>query len=290
MKKILTVISFVAICLLLIFSKEISQITTNVIVNFYICVLPLLAPTILLNNIFINTGGIYNLLNTTNLKPTTKHNINKYFLIILGIISGTPSLASMLNEEVGQNLTKQEVQNILNCFTMPSLPFLIALINSCNWNNIVKTFIIVIPLSIQIIAFIINDQHNKVSLYNCPKESKDNSIISKAILSTAKTIVLMSGSIILFSLMALPFNYLTESVSLLLKGLCEFSYPLSLLMSTYSLVNLFSVITIISFGSLSLLLQVKLIVPSLSFGNLIKKRLLITACSILVTSAIIFFL
>ncbi|MCH5179768.1 MAG: hypothetical protein J1F32_00940 [Erysipelotrichales bacterium] len=290
MKKAISLIIFIAICLLLIFSKQISQITTDVIVNFYIKVLPLLAPTILLNYIFIYSGGISNIIYDVKLKDATKHKINKYSLIVLGLISGTPSLASMINEELDKSLTKKEVQNILNCFTVPSLPFLIALINSCSFNNISKILVIAIPFSIQFILFFINDQKIKSDhiSFNAPK---NENIISKAILSTARTIVLMSGSIILFSLVSYPFElFLKGNVLMLIKGLMEFSYPLSYLFSTYSIENLSFIIAIISFSSVSLLVQVKLIAPKVSFKEILKKRLIITALSLLLTTFVIFFL
>ena len=290
MKKLISLIIFIAICLLLICSKRISQITTDVITNFYIRVLPLLAPTILLNYIFIYSGGVNNIIYDLKLNNVTKHKINKYALIALGLISGTPSLASMLNEELNKNLSKQEVQNILNCFTIPSLPFLIALINNCSWNIITKILIILIPLLVQFIIFFIDDYKIKNDEIKPIVQNNEN-IISKAIISTARTIILMSGAIILFSLISYPFDlFLKGNVLMLIKGLFEFSYPLSYLFSTYSIENLFFIIAIISFSSVSLLVQVKLIVPKISLKAIIKKRLIIATSSILLTTIMIFFL
>ena len=290
MKKAISLIVFIAICLLLIFSQQISQITTDVITNFYIKVLPLLAPTILLNYIFIYSGGINNIIYDLKLKDATKHKINKYALIVLGLISGTPSLASMLNEEIDHTLSKDEVQNILNCFTVPSLPFLLALINSCGWNIAMKILVIAIPFCIQFIMFFICDYKIKNSDTKLIVKSETN-IISKAIISTTKTIILMSGSIILFSLISYPLSlFLSGSILILAKGIFEFSYPLSYLFSSYSRENLFFIIGIISFSSISLLTQVKLLVPKISLKDIIKKRLIITASSILITLILIFFL
>ena len=284
MKKAISLITFLAICLLLIFSKQISKVTTEVIVNFYIKVLPLLAPTILLNNIFIYSGGIYNIIYDTNLNDDTKHKINKYSIIILGLISGTPSLASMLNEELNKSLSKDEVQNILNCFTIPSLPFLIALVNSCTWSTTTKILVILIPFSVQFILFLFFDYKTKKSVKNNITNQSNENIISKAIISTARTIVLMSGAIILFSLVSYPFGlFLKGNTLMLIRGLFEFSYPLSSLFSNYSIQNFFFIIIIISFSSISLLVQVKLIVPNISLKEIVKKRLIITASSISIT-------
>ena len=281
MKKAIALVTFFSICLLLIFSKQISKITTDVIINFYMKVLPLLAPTMLLNYIFIYSGGMSSLIYDLKLKPITKHKINKYALIILGIISGTPSLASMLNEEIDKSLTKDEVQNILNCFTMPSLPFLIALINGCDWNTTAKIIVIIIPFTIQFIVYFITSYKSKCNYSEINISCKKN-IISNAILSTAKTIVLMSGSIIFFSLMSYPFNlFFKGNVLMLVKGLFEFSYPLNYFFSTYSSENIFYIIIIVSFSSVSLLAQVKLIVPNISLKEILKKRLIITAFSLI---------
>ncbi|MCH5172423.1 MAG: hypothetical protein J1F31_06325 [Erysipelotrichales bacterium] len=196
----------------------------------------------------------------------------------------------MLNEEIDHTLSKDEVQNILNCFTVPSLPFLLALINSCGWNIAMKILVIAIPFCIQFIMFFICDYKIKNSDTKLIVKSETN-IISKAIISTTKTIILMSGSIILFSLISYPLSlFLSGSILILAKGIFEFSYPLSYLFSSYSRENLFFIIGIISFSSISLLTQVKLLVPKISLKDIIKKRLIITASSILITLILIFFL
>lgn len=289
MKKFITLFSFFIICLLLSFSRYISKITTNVIINFYLNVLPLLAPTIIFNNIFIYSGGVPSLLEKSNLSNKAKHNINKFTLIFLGLVSGTPALASMINTECTNTLSKKEAQNILNCFTSPSLPFLFALLNSTAISFYLKILIIALPLIIEFIVFIINDKNNEI-LYNPIYNNKDN-IISKSITSSAHTIVLMSGSIIIFAIISAPLKLLFyDNLLYLLQGLIEFSYPLHILLTnTHPIQVIFSII-IISFSSLSLITQVKLISPLISLKKLIKKRLIITAIVTLICVILISFL
>ena len=291
MKKLIQYALLFSIITLLLFSSESSNITINVITVFVLKILPMLAPVMILNNLFIYSGGSFSLLSKCNFNIKVKHRIAILIDVFLGILSGTPVLANMVNEDQNQTIDKEESQEILNNFTAPSLPFLIALAKISNWPLHIRYFVIFIPLSIEILIFSHFIFKHDCSLFKVNNENQGNeNIVAKSILTTCKTLVLMLGSIILFSLFLIPLNVLKGEIKLFIQGIIEFSYPLSLLFSKDYINNYFYVITIISFASLSLILQVKLITPKIKAKKIIKRRLLITALSNIILFILISFL
>lgn len=281
MKKVQLLIILFTICLLLIFSKNVSLITTNVMQNFIINIIPTLAPIMILVNIFTYSGGFLALFNSNNLSPKTKHLINTLGLIVIGVLSGTPALANILKEEKNKSLSKEESDLIMSSFVMPSFPFLLAITINSDWVTN-KKILLFIPLIINIFLFLLSYKKEFLNYKVSKQNNTIDNIMSKAIITTTKSLILMLGSIVLFSLLGefiaykcpLPYN-------LLLHGLIEFSYPLNILLKSNILINLYFAVLIIAFSSLSLIIQVKLLYKDISIIEVIKKRLIVTALSIL---------
>lgn len=281
MKKVQLLIILFTICLLLIFSKNVSLITTNVMQNFIINIIPTLAPIMILINIFTYSGGFLALFNSNSLSPKTKHLINTLGLIVIGVLSGTPALANILKEEKGKSLSKKESDLIMSSFVMPSFPFLLAIAINSDW-VITKKILLFVPLIINIFLFLLSYKKEFLNYEVLKQNTNIDNIMSKAIITTAQSLILMLGSIILFSLLGefiaykcpLPYN-------LLLHGLIEFSYPLNILLKSNILINLYFAVLVIAFSSLSLIIQVKLLYKDISITEVIKKRLIVTALSIL---------
>lgn len=281
MKKVQLLIILSTICLLLIFSKNVSLITTNVMQNFIINIIPTLVPIMILINIFTYSGGFLALFNSNNLSPKTKHLINTLGLIVIGVLSGTPALANILKEEKGKSLSKKESDLIMSSFVMPSFPFLLAIAINSDW-VINKKILLFVPLIINIFLFLLSYKKEFLNYEVLKQNTNIDNIMSKAIITTTQSLILMLGSIILFSLLGefiaykcpLPYN-------LLLHGLIEFSYPLNILLKSNILINLYFAVPIIAFSSLSLIIQVKLLYKDISIIEVIKKRLIVTALSIL---------
>lgn len=281
MKKVQLLIILFTICLLLIFSKNVSLITTNVMQNFIINIIPTLAPIMILINIFTYSGGFLALFNSNKLSPKTKHLINTLGLIVIGVLSGTPALANILKEEKGKSLSKKESDLIMSSFVMPSFPFLLAIAINSDW-VINKKILLFVPLIINIFLFLLSYKKEFLNYEVLKQNTNIDNIMSKAIITTTQSLILMLGSIILFSLLGefiaykcpLPYN-------LLLHGLIEFSYPLNILLKSNILINLYFAVLVIAFSSLSLIIQVKLLYKDISITEVIKKRLIVTALSIL---------
>lgn len=281
MKKVQLLIILFTICLLLIFSKNVSLITTNVMQNFIINIIPTLAPIMILINIFTYSGGFLALFNSNSLSPKTKHLINTLGIIVIGVLSGTPALANILKEEKGKSLSKEESDLIMSSFVMPSFPFLLAIaINSDSVIN--KKILLFVPLIINIFLFLLSYKKEFLNYEILKQNTNIDNIMSKAIITTAQSLILMLGSIILFSLLGEFISYKCPSpYKYLLHGLIEFSYPLNILLKSNILINLYFAVLIIAFSSLSLIIQVKLLYKDISITEVIKKRLIVTALSIL---------
>lgn len=282
MKKITTLFFCIILIFVLILSSDTKEITTNAIVPFVIMVLPTLAPALLLNNLISYSGGFLSLLNSKE-KNNKVYNINIAFLIISGLISGTPALASSIDYEINKSISKEDGELILECFSFPSLPFIIALINISPWPKIKLLLTIFIPYLLAIIYFLLKyPKINHLKEFNFNQNNERN-IFSKAILKTFKSIILMTGSILFFSLFLIilikliPFSYIFY-----IQGILEFSYPLTYLFNNYSVLNQVISTFIFAFSSISLLMQIQLLVKDISIAKITKKRLELAVISTLI--------
>lgn len=281
MKKVQLLIILFTICLLLIFSKNVSLITTNVMQNFIINIIPTLAPIMILVNIFTYSGGFLALFNSNKLSSQAKHLINTLGIIVIGVLSGTPALANILKEEKNKSFSKEENDLIMSSFVMPSFPFLLAMAINSDW-VINKKILLFVPLIINIFLFLLSYKKEFLNYEVLKQNTNIDNIMSKAIITTAQSLILMLGTIALFSLLGEFISYKCPSpYKFLLHGLIEFSYPLNILLKSNILINLYFAVLIIAFSSLSLIIQVKLLYKDISIIEVIKKRLIVTALSIL---------
>lgn len=281
MKKVQLLIILFTICLLLIFSKNVSLITTNVMQNFIINIIPTLAPIMILVNIFTYSGGFLALFNSNKLSSQAKHLINTLGIIVIGVLSGTPALANILKEEKNKSFSKEENDLIMSSFVMPSFPFLLAIAINSDW-VINKKILLFVPLIINIFLFLLSYKKEFLNYEVLKQNTNIDNIMSKAIITTAQSLILMLGAIVLFSLLGEFISYKCPSpYKFLLYGLIEFSYPLNILLKSNILINLYFAVLIIAFSSLSLIIQVKLLYKDISIIEVIKKRLIVTALSIL---------
>lgn len=281
MKKVQLLIILFTICLLLFFSKNVSLITTNVMQNFIINIIPTLAPIMILVNIFTYSGGFLALFNSNKLSSQAKHLINTLGIIVIGVLSGAPALANILKEEKNKSFSKEENDLIMSSFVMPSFPFLLAIAINSDW-VINKKILLFVPLIINIFLFLLSYKKEFLNYEVLKQNTNIDNIMSKAIITTAQSLILMLGTIALFSLLGEFISYKCPSpYKFLLHGLIEFSYPLNILLKSNILINLYFAVLIIAFSSLSLIIQVKLLYKDISIIEVIKKRLIVTALSIL---------
>lgn len=278
MKKITTLFFCIILIFVLILSNDTKEATISAIVPFVITVLPTLAPALLLNNLISYNGGFLSLFN--NQKKNRKvYNLNVSFIIISGLISGTPALASSIEHEINKSISQNDAELILECFSFPSLPFIIALINISSWPKKELLLTISIPYILAILYFLLKYRKaNHLEDFNFNTSNEQN-IFSKAILKTFKSIILMTGSILFFSLFLIVLSkFISVPYIFYIQGILEFSYPLTYLFNNYSILNQIVSTFIFSFSSISLLMQIHLLV-NIDIIRIIKKRLLLAVIS-----------
>lgn len=278
MKKIATLFFCTILIFVLILAKDTKEITISAIVPFAITVLPNLAPALLLNNLISYNGGFLSLFNNPK-KNRKVYNLNIVFIIISGLISGTPALASSIDYEINKSISQEDGELILECFSFPSLPFIIALINISSWPKKELFFTILIPYILAILYFLLKYRKiNHLEDFNF-NTSNEKNIFSKAILKTFKNIILMTGSILFFSLFLIILSkFIATPYIFYIQGILEFSYPLTYLFNNFSVLNQIVSTFIFSFSSISLLMQIHLLV-NIDIIKIIKKRLLLAVIS-----------
>lgn len=278
MKKIATLFFCTILIFVLILAKDTKEITISAIVPFVIMVLPTLAPALLLNNLISYNGGFLSLFNNPK-KNRKVYNLNIVFIIISGLISGTPALASSIDYEINKSISQEDGELILECFSFPSLPFIIALINISSWPKKELFLSILIPYILAILYFLLKYRKiNHLEDFNF-NTSNEKNIFSKAILKTFKNIILMTGSILFFSLFLIILSkFIATPYIFYIQGILEFSYPLTYLFNNFSVLNQIVSTFIFSFSSISLLMQIHLLV-NIDIIKIIKKRLLLAVIS-----------
>lgn len=278
MKKIATLFFCTILIFVLILAKDTKEITISAIVPFVIMVLPTLAPALLLNNLISYNGGFLSLFNNPK-KNRKVYSLNIVFIIISGLISGTPALASSIDYEINKSISQEDGELILECFSFPSLPFIIALINISSWPKKELFLTILIPYILAILYFLLKYRkinHLEDFSFNT---SNEKNIFSKAILKTFKNIILMTGSILFFSLFLIILSkFIATPYIFYIQGILEFSYPLTYLFNNFSVLNQIVSTFIFSFSSISLLMQIHLLV-NIDIIKIIKKRLLLAVIS-----------
>ena len=129
MKTLKKLFPFVFLLILIIFSSISSLVFIKVqalFETFFFSLIPLLAPTILFDCLFVNSGGLDTLCELCNHKSNL---FLKIIIIIIGIIGGSASLAFYINHLIKRKiLSIKEGQLILNYFFLPSLPFVINIV------------------------------------------------------------------------------------------------------------------------------------------------------------------
>lgn len=275
---------FYLLCLLLViyFSRAFSFISQEVLHNFLFSILPSLAPSMLFDYLFLHSGGLHYLYQFFKKKRKNAHSIYRNLLVVLGLFSGTPTLASYVEESIQNGFfSKEEGEMILSCYLLPSFPFIFAVL--LPYLNLKRKVILLLLLYLpSTITYIL-----KGKKYQGNKEEKftiqnNENYVSKAIFSTAKTCLLLLGSMLLFSF---PFLLLNKIPHLLWRygsyGLFEFTSSTLYLAKNISTLSFVLLLIILSFSSLSVYTQVYLLAPSLSIGKIIKKRLLFTGVNLL---------
>lgn len=261
-------------------------INTSIIssINLWVTkVFPSLFPMILINNILIDYNFPYYII------KLFKNNGLKYYVMILSLLSGSPSNAIIIKELYQNKSINENDANKLLTYTFFSNPiFLVTMLSLLFEINIVWKIIIISYLSNFIISFIF-----KINPINLKSLKNKKHSISNSITKTMSTLIMILGTIVFYILLSIfiitlfKFNSIN---SVFIKGFLELTQGLNSLQNIN--INLFLkeliAITFISFGGLSIHAQIKSILSdtNLSYKYFLYGRLL----SIIISVVLLIFI
>ncbi|MBQ3021113.1 MAG: hypothetical protein IJD92_02670 [Bacilli bacterium] len=230
----------------------------------------------IISSLIIESKLIYNLCNILGKTFSKIFKTSKYgiFVFLLSLISGSPSNAKYIKDLKDNNLITKEEGNKLLIFTTNYNPLLIISLLNLYLNKQTSYKILLIIVLSNIIVGIIN-RNEKIKILN-NKNINKNIDISNIIKNTMDTLLMILGTLIFFNLIIniLPtFNPLLKNI---INGLLEITTALSSLKYiniNYTLKVLLSLVYL-SFGGLSIHIQIKSIFTDTNYKLFFKSRLL----------------
>lgn len=267
MKKLLYLfLLFIIICLLLFNSFEIMKAVNF---SFGICInnlFPSLIPFMLLSNILIQYNFIDELSSICNKLMTKVFKINKNcsFVLIMSILSGTPSNAKYLKDLYNNQLiTINDIKKCLNFCHFTNPIFILGTIGLTFLNN--KKIGLVILISHYLSALILglfNKKETLNHLENKRKKEKKNFIIilNNSIINTSNTLLLILGIITTCIIVTTIINkvFIINKNYKFIYGLIEITQGLKYLSLSNFSIELKTILSsfLISFGGLCIHAQV----------------------------------
>lgn len=289
-KKWLPIGFLVALIAVIIWSEQVTAHSYIVIATFCLRMLPNLAPCLLLDYLFINSNGLYYLDDFfRKRKSTSKKRIYPFFIIILGLLSGTPTLATYVNDSLDKKLiSDKDGQSILNSFAFPSLPFLLSVL-FVPFSNQYRIFLLILLFGTSFVNYQIMTRHEK-PIYLAPELKVHGNIITESIFDTAKTLLLMLGTMLLFTLPMIIFQVIFPTeISFILSGLLEFSTSLYQLNAQTDIILKTAFIFLLTFSSVSVFAQIKIMCPHISIKKVVLNRLMLAAINSFIGFIIFYF-
>ena len=214
-------------------------------------------------------------------------NITNIYVFLLSMISGFPSGSKYTKELLNKNIIDyNEAKDLLLFSHFPNPLFVLSSINSViNDKNICIKLLISIILSNFIILLFTKKKKKTIVTNSFP--SSFSTSLTKAIISSIKTILLIYGMSIFFYLISI---IITKYISfnsyfyILLCGIFDLTngvFSTSIINNT--LVRIIFILLFISFGSISIHMQVKSILnDSILYKSFVKGRIISTIISFII--------
>ena len=205
MKKYIKFILFIILIYFIL--KNSYLLIESIKLSFSLCInklFPSLIPFMLLSNILVNYNFINDISDFLNniMVKIFKVNKNCSFVLIMSIISGSPSNGKILKDLLDKQLiTTKDCQNCLNFIQYTNPLFVLGTIGYTFLND--KKLGLIILISSYLSSFILGIFNKNKNIYNYNKEidsKTDNlfSVLNKAIISTINTLLLILGIITTF--------------------------------------------------------------------------------------------
>lgn len=283
---IIVIISFF-ILILILFNKDI--VSNTIISSFYIwfnTLVPSMLPMFILSDILINYNFIYYIPSGITNVISKLFNISKEAVLVLfiSLIAGFPSNAIAIKTSYDLSLLSKNEASHLLLFTHFANPlFILQTVGVFYLKNNIYGIIILIShiLSSFIIAIIFRNKNNPTCnnyISNSSNCQNFTIIFSNSIKKSINTLLMISGTVtsfLIISTLICHIFYLNGYLSVLVKSILEMTMGLSSLADLY-INDIYKVIlstSIISFGGLSIHMQISSILGDIPYINYFKGRI-----------------
>ena len=231
---------------------------------------PSLFPFLVIGSILINYNFAYYFTKIFKIKS------NDFIIFILSLLSGFPSSAKYIKDMyLKKDISLSEANNIL-CFTFFANPLFLLSILSLSFNKKITLFIILSHYVANIVIYLFLKNNNKNQVIKTNVNLSE--IIASSIKDCINTLLLILGTITFYNIFITIFKSFIHNQFLisLITGILEFSQGLnSLKLLNLSLfLKALMAIMFVSFGSLSILTQIKSIISdtNINFKKFVKFR------------------
>ncbi len=236
-----------------------------------------------ISSLLIDYGLIETISTYTNL------NTSNFYIFLMSLISGFPS-GSKYTKELLENklITTKEANTIIMSTHFPNPLFLLGTVAMILENKTIalKIYLSLI-LSNLLIFLLTNKKQEKIAItYKDPPTLALS--LNKAINSTIKTIILIYGTSLFFFLISViisKYFLLNTTTYILLNGLFDLTKGISsLTLTNNSLLKYIFTILFISFGGISIHMQVKSIITDtpIKYKNFLMGRIISTILAIMI--------
>ena len=296
---IIIIITFIFLILILLNREIVSYTIINSFNIWFNTLVPSMFPMFILSDILINYNFIEYIPNKISNIISKIFNINKTSVLILfiSILSGFPGNANALLKLI----SKEEVEHLLLFNHFPNPLFIIYTVGALYLNNSKLGIIILINiyLSNLIIGIIYRKNNHPTNINYISNISKSQSFITiftTSIKKSINTLLMISGTVTSFLIIStllchiLNINSLTSAI---IKGILEMTMGLNSLSNINININIKLILSsiFITFGSISIHMQIISILKDISYLKYLKGRLLSTLVVVLLSilTTIVFF-
>lgn len=221
------------------------------------------------------------------LSKITKSNNASSYIIIMSMISGFPSGPKYTKELYEKNYLTKKTSNALLAYThFPNPIFILGPVKELINNHVITLrLLLALYLSNIIIGIIVHRNNNSSELPKTTQQSFETSL-NKAITSSLKTLILVYGTSLFFYLISLIITHYIDTSPLaytIINGTFDLTKGIfSTSLITPPILKTLLILIFISFGSISIHIQIKSILSdtSLSYKNFLYGRTIGTILSI----------
>lgn len=301
---IIVILTFIILIVILLNKTIVSETIINSFYIWFNTLVPSMLPMFILSDILINynfieyipkriTNFIRKLFNISN---------NSVLILFISCISGFPGNARALKEAYDLNLiSKEEVEHLLLFNHFPNLLFVLQTVGVFYLKDDILGIIILVSIYISntFIGIIYRRKNHptKVNyITNINKSQRFMNVFSNSIKKSINTLLMISGIVTSFLIISTLICHILNFdgiIAMFIKGILEMTMGLSLLsyLDISNFIKLIIATFIISFGGISIHLQIISILEDISYFKYLKGRILgsIISCLISVILFIIFF-